>query len=59
MISPSSVVSAALSDYDLDAAAVLAKGMDKCLVFVTSFSSEGADRTNLTLYNKCVLFNVG
>ncbi|KAL8281508.1 hypothetical protein RQP46_006192 [Phenoliferia psychrophenolica] len=50
-VNPAASVKASLDDWDLAAASSLAQTVEKCLVFVTSFSGEGADRTNLTLYN--------
>ncbi|KAL8279083.1 hypothetical protein RQP46_008541 [Phenoliferia psychrophenolica] len=48
---PDAIVKASLLDYDLEAAASLAATMEKCLVFVTAFSQEGTDRTNISLYH--------
>ena len=48
---PAATVQSTFLDYDLDAAAALAKVVEKCLVFVTAFSQEGTDRTNISIYH--------
>lgn len=51
---PDAFVKSSLLDYDLSAAASLAQTVEKCLVFVTAFSQEGTDRSNISIYHKFV-----